>query len=108
MAGVRGTACALHAHCMRTRTAHCTCNACAARALHGFRTASARLLHARRSYAAWVDLVEDLGLVDGQFKGQYKGQFTRREATLCFAWSRMLVIDEELPSGLRYIHIHTQ
>ena len=48
----------------------------------------------RRRYAAWLDLVDDLGLVEiglgvetglgGVFKGQYKGQFTRREAPLCF------------------------
>ena len=86
---------------MHTRTwnmhmrMHCTCTI---RALHVRRcpctARTGRAAHVRRRYAAWLDLVDDLGLVEiglgvetglgGVFKGQYKGQFTRREAPLCF------------------------
>eukprot|EP00908_Phaeocystis_cordata_P015883 Transcript_27082.p1 GENE.Transcript_27082~~Transcript_27082.p1 ORF type:complete len:457 (+),score=202.30 Transcript_27082:735-2105(+) len=44
-------------------------------------------------YAEWAEFVEDLGLIDGAF--------TLREATLCFACSRMLVVDETTPLGWR-------
>ena len=69
---------------------HGTCAACAPLPLQ----CTGRVVHMRCRYAAWLDLVDDLGLVGiglgvetglgGVFKGQYKGQFTRREAPLCF------------------------
>ena len=76
-----------HAHALYV---HYTCAACAPQPLH----CTGRVVHVRRRYAAWLDLVDDLGLVEiglgvetglgGVFKGQYKGQFTREKAPLCF------------------------
>ena len=74
-------------HCTRTiRALHVRRCPCTAR--------TGRAAHVRRRYAAWLDLVDDLGLVEiglgvetglgGVFKGQYKGQFTREKAPLCF------------------------
>ena len=67
----------------------CMCAACAPLPRH----CTGRAVPVRRRYAAWLDLVDDLGLVEiglgvatglgGVFKGQFHGQFTRRKAPLC-------------------------
>lgn len=50
------------------------------------------------SYAEWLRMVHDLNLHDAEF--------TRREATFCFVWSRMRVVDEASDaSRRRMVHL---
>ena len=50
------------------------------------------------SFDEWLRFVKDCRLIDAEF--------TIRLATMCFAWSRMRVVDESLPGArARMLHL---
>ena len=50
------------------------------------------------SFDEWLRFVKDCRLIDAEF--------TVRLATMCFAWSRMRVVDESLPGArARMLHL---